>query len=193
MCCRFYGTANGTVAASPLRSPHLGLKRPPNTRFGKKPSRRLLHLDRIALATSSRSAAVRSCGAFFFHRKGFTVKQKGLPQNDFLLPQHSANALSPISLCSSLSYFTIIYSRAVLSPMGSLSTHLFLSAFLYRSILLYSSSLSSLPFFYFLQCFIILYKNLPVALSGVFLISSKTPAATIRPPASPPPGPISMI
>ena len=37
------------------------------------------------------------------------------------------------------------------------------------------------------------YKNFPVILSGVFMISSGVPAATIRPPASPPPGPMSMI
>ena len=62
---------------------------------------------------------------------------------------------------------------------------------------------SGLPFagrIYFVPCRAcsrrtagMLHRNRPVRLSGQALISSGVPAATMRPPSVPPPGPISMI
>ena len=42
------------------------------------------------------------------------------------------------------------------------------------------------------HAFRLYYKYFPVTLSVFFLISSGVPTATMRPPASPPPGPMSM-
>ena len=56
--------------------------------------------------------------------------------------------------------------------------------------LLLSSPFSS---FSQLYAFISFYKNLAVTLSGARFTSSREPRATIRPPASPPPGPMSMM
>ena len=47
--------------------------------------------------------------------------------------------------------------------------------------------------FSWFYAFISFYKNLAVTLSGARFTSSREPRATIRPPASPPPGPMSMM
>ena len=80
--------------------------------------------------------------------------------------------------------------HALPSPFFSLLPTLEAHCIVTTHYLLLSSPYSS---FSLLYVFISFYKNFAVTLSGARFTSSREPRATIRPPASPPPGPMSMM